>query len=57
MPFPQRVADVRPYREVRHIFEASYVRQVLMLTNGNQSRAAELLGIDRNSVRRILERG
>jgi len=56
-PFPQREADVRPYREVLHAFEASYVRQVLTLTNGNQSRAAELLGIDRNSVRRILERG
>jgi DNA-binding NtrC family response regulator len=50
-------ADVRPYKEVCSAFGAWYVGVVLKLTEGNQKRAAELLDIDRNSVRRILRRG
>jgi DNA-binding NtrC family response regulator len=50
-------ADVRPYKDVRKVFEAWYVDEVLRLTGGNQTRASHLLEIDRNSIRRILERG
>ena len=49
-------ADVQPYLEIRNTFEAWYVGEVLRLTEGNQTRAAQLLGIDRNSIRRILKR-
>ena len=50
-------ADVQPYTEVRSAFEAWYVGEVLRLTGGNQTQVAQLLGIDRNSIRRILRRG
>ena len=53
---PKSETDVRPYKEVRCVLEAWYVGEVLKLTQGNQTRAALLLGIDRNTVRRILTR-
>ncbi len=37
--------------------ERRYVRHVLRLANGNKSRAAQLLGVDRRTLYRMLERG
>ena len=43
----------RPLREV----EAEYIRNVLASVGGNRTRAAQVLGIDRKTLRRKLEQG
>ena len=53
---PSDESDVQSYVDVRRAFEAWYVKEVLRITDGNQTRAAQLLDIDRNSIRRILKR-
>ena len=53
---PSDESDVQSYVDVRRAFEAWYVNEVLRITDGNQTRAAQLLDIDRNSIRRILKR-
>ena len=53
---PKSESNVQPYVDVRRAFEAWYVNEVLRITDGNQTRAAQLLDIDRNSIRRILKR-
>ena len=53
---PNSESNVQPYVDVRRAFEAWYVNEVLRITDGNQTRAAQLLDIDRNSIRRILKR-
>ena len=47
---------IQPYNEARKIFENWYVRKVYEYADRNQSQTARMLGIDRNTVRRILVR-
>ena len=47
---------LQPYNEARKIFENWYVRKVYEYADRNQSQTARMLGIDRNTVRRILVR-
>jgi two-component system response regulator AtoC len=49
-------AQLRPLKEAEREFKARYVEKALRLTKGNQTKAAQLLEIDRNSIRRILAR-
>ena len=48
--------QIKPYAEVRRAFEDWYVRKVYESADENQSQTARLLDIDRNTVRRILNR-
>lgn len=43
------------FREAICEFEKRFIKQVLDHANGNQSRAAELLGIHRNTLSRKIE--
>jgi DNA-binding NtrC family response regulator len=43
-------ADTLPLREARERFERAYVLRVLDRENGNQTRAAEALGVHRNTL-------
>ena len=47
---------IQPYNEARKTFENWYVKKVYEFTDKNQSKTARMLGIDRNTVRRILGR-
>ena len=47
----------RSFRRQVEQFEAQLVQDALRRSDGNQSKAADLLGLDRTSLRRILERG
>lgn len=44
-----------PYSAAQAEFEKKYIRLVLVQTGGNQSRAARLLGMHRNTLSRKLE--
>jgi DNA-binding protein Fis len=43
------------YEEAVREFEKRFIRRVLELTKGNQSRAAQALGIHRNTLGRKIE--
>ncbi len=47
---------IQPYNEARKTFENWYVKKVYEFTDKNQSKTARMLGINRNTVRRILGR-
>ncbi len=44
-----------PFTAAQLEFEKKYIRQVLLQTRGNQSRAARLLGMHRNTLSRKIE--
>lgn len=44
-----------PYPSALEEFEKKYIRRVLERTRGNQSRAARLLGMHRNTLSRKIE--
>lgn len=44
-----------PYEQALTEFRREYVRQILVQAKGNQSQAAALMGMHRNSVRRYLD--
>ena len=44
-----------PFSAAQLEFEKKYIRQVLERTGGNQSRAARLLGMHRNTLSRKIE--
>ena len=44
-----------PFPAAQEEFEKKYIRQVLDQTRGNQSRAARLLGMHRNTLSRKIE--
>ncbi len=45
-----QLVKLRPLREAKEEFEKSYIEQVLAQTNGNISKAAKILGIDRSNL-------
>lgn len=49
---PDHVNELVPLAEV----ERKYIRRVLALVDGNKSRAAEVLGLDRRTLYRKLKR-
>ncbi len=53
---PARAGTTLSFREQVNAFEQQLVLQTLSETGGNQTRAAELLGLERSSFRRILKR-
>jgi DNA-binding protein Fis len=44
-----------PYEQALTEFRREYMRQLLVLTKGNQTEAAKLIGVHRNSIRRYLD--
>ncbi len=51
-----RTADHLPLRNATEEFERQIVLRVLERVKGNQSEAARILGLHRNSLKRMLER-
>ena len=51
-----RKADRLPLKDATEAFEHQIVLQVLERVKGNQSEAARILGVHRNSLKRLLER-
>jgi Nif-specific regulatory protein len=45
---------VRPLREATLEFRKEYIRRALLQTGGNQTRAAELLGLQRTFLNRLI---
>ena len=54
-PLVERLSRVRPgkiYRQALEVLERPLLAHVLAMTGGNQLRAARLLGINRNTLRK-----
>jgi two-component system nitrogen regulation response regulator GlnG len=54
-PLVERLSRVRPgkiYRQVLEVLERPLLAHVLAMTGGNQLRAARLLGLNRNTLRK-----
>ena len=54
----ERLSAVRParlYRDALELLERPLLRHVLSMTSGNQLRAARLLGLNRNTLRKKMK--